>query len=319
VDALHVFWTAPYRARGLDPAAADVMPWFERVFMAASALLWRCHSGDVTLVTDRAGAASVERWGLTHCWNHVDVETLRRAPTAIDPAVFWDIGKTLALASAHLPVVLLDLDLIAWQPIRPDRSTHFYHYEDVEPPWYPPPEDLPRPPGYCLPAVDWSIRPANTALLYLASETYRDRFVAESLRYATDNFVPEQSTLAALLFSSQRLFSLVGGGDDAIVSPYLPFIHGLNRPSRWLDGRTLTANPLRPDGFQQGEPITHLWSYKHQLRKSATELESYCGKMINHILEHHPIVGNDLLAIAEYNAPEEWTARFGAITTRWHP
>jgi hypothetical protein len=313
VNALHVFWTAPYKARGVELEVVDVLPWFERVFLAASALLWRCHSGDVTLMTDRAGAASVERWGLTHCWNAVDLETLERAPTHVDPAVFWDIGKTLALANARLPVVLLDLDLIAWQPLRPGRPTHFYHYEEIEPPWYPPPEDLSRPPGYSFPAVDWSIRPANTALLYLASENYRDHFVSESLRYAAGNVVPEQGMLAAFLFSGQRLFSLVGGGDDSVVSPYLPFIYGVHQSSRWLDGRMVTTNPLRPDGFQRGEPLTHLWSYKHQLRISAADLEIYCGSLITHILKHYPIVGNDLLSVVDHNAPEEWKARLGAI------
>jgi hypothetical protein len=313
VNALHVFWTAPYRARGCDVSDVDVLPWFERVFLAASALIWRCHSGEVTLVTDPAGAAAVERWGLVDCWNNIDVETLQRPPTDIDPAVFWDIGKTLALATARLPVALLDLDLIAWRSLKPVRPTHFLHFEEIEPPWYPAREDLARPPGYAFPDVDWSVRPANTALLYLASEPYRDRFVFESLRYAAGNVVPERSALAAFLFSGQRLFSLVGGVDDCGVSPYLPFLFSVHQPSRWLDGRPATVSPLRPNGFRQGEPITHLWSYKHELRRDDDTLETYCAAVLAHIQEHWPTVSDAVLAAADLNAPSAWRARLAVI------
>lgn len=265
------------------------------------------------LMTDPAGAASVKRWGLAQCWTAIDVETLQHAPANVDPSVFWDIGKTLALATARLPVALLDLDLIAWQPLEPVRPTHFYHFEEIEPPWYPPAQDLPRPPGYDFPAVDWSIRSANTALLYLSSESYRDRFVFESLRYAAGNIVSEPSALAAFLFSGQRLFSLIGGGNDSIVSPYMPFLYCVNEPSRWLDGRTATTNPLHPNGFQQREPITHLWSYKHELRRNDSVLEIYCRALLAHILEQFPGVRDSLFSVVNRNAPMECRTRLGTV------
>jgi hypothetical protein len=315
--ALHVFWTAPHRSRGIDVEAVDLLPWFERVFLALSALIWRQHSGEVTLVTDPAGAAAVARWGLADCWSRIDVDILCKAPADIDPAVFWDIGKTLALADAALPIVLLDLDLIAWKPIVPSRRVHFYHLEEIERPWYPPQEDLPRRAGYDFPDVNWSIRPANTALLYLASEGYKGRFVHESLRYAAGNIVPVQASLAAFLFSGQRLFSLVGDGDETAVSPYVPFLFRVNGPSVWLDGRASAGNPLRPEGFQAGEPITHLWSFKHELRRNDAMLETYFHAVLAHAQTLYPRLEAPLASILERNVPGAWSARFGTHWLSW--
>src|SRR5439155_11243672 len=110
MQAIHVFWTAPYRARGIDVAVDFIMAPVERLVLAASVLIWRTHSGPVTLFTDTPGGAFVERLGIADLWSKIDCVVLDSAPEDVDPAVFWDLGKTLALSACAAPVAILDLD-----------------------------------------------------------------------------------------------------------------------------------------------------------------------------------------------------------------
>jgi hypothetical protein len=282
MDALHVFWTAPYRARGIDPSQIDLVPWFERFFLALSASLWRQHSGRAVLVTDSPGAKIIESWGLSGLWSDINTTKLDNAPTDIDAAVFWDLGKTLALADCELPVALLDLDLVVWSPLKPTAATHFFHWEEVEAPWYLSGEDLTVPPGYSFPDVDWSTRPANTALLYLSDWRFRDKFVQESLRFARNNKVDQAKALAAFLFSGQRLFSLLEGTDLTAPVPFVPYVFGVRAPSYWTDFHSQEGNPLNPENFRSGGTITHLWAYKHELRRDEAKLKVYCEALLEH-------------------------------------
>ena len=114
MQAIHVFWTAPYRARGIDVAVDFIMAPVERLVLAASVLIWRTHSGPVTLFTDTPGRAFVERLGIADLWSKIDCGVLDSAPEDVDPAVFWDLGKTLALSACAAPVAILDLDLVVF-------------------------------------------------------------------------------------------------------------------------------------------------------------------------------------------------------------
>jgi hypothetical protein len=305
MNALYVFWTAPYLARGVDLSLTEVLPWFERYFLALSAGLWQQHSGRAVLVTDSPGAAFIERCGLAGLWSDIETATLDSAPADIDASVFWDIGKTLAVASCDLPVALLDLDLVAWSPLRPTEATHFFHWEAIETPWYPAREELPTAPGYQFPEADWSTRPGNTALLYLSDPAFRDRFVHESLCYARGNKVNHADGLAAFLFSGQRLFTLIGGSGVRAASPYIPYVFSTGTASWWINHHpSPCTNPLSPRNFEDGASVTHLWGYKHQLRENEAELRRYCTALLAHARTRNPQLVDQLRTLFTARVPE---------------
>lgn len=53
--------------------------------------------------------------GLSHIWNGGIKEI--QVPDSISPGVFWAAGKLYALKAAHMPAVMVDLDLIVWKNI----------------------------------------------------------------------------------------------------------------------------------------------------------------------------------------------------------
>jgi hypothetical protein len=297
IDAMYVFWTAPYRARGVDPSQVDPLPWFEQFFLALSAAIWRLHSGRAVLVTDSIGAAIIKRWGISDLWSDINTVKLDNAPSDIDAGVFWDLGKTIALADCEMPVALLDLDLLVWSPLKPTAATHFFHWEEVEAPWYLGEEELAVAPGYSFPDVDWSTRPANTALLYLSDSRFRDKFVQESIRFARNNKVDQDKALSALLFSGQRLFSLLAGNGKSAPVPYLPYVFGVRAPSYWTDLNSQEGNPLDPEGFRRGLTITHLWAFKHELRRNKAKLRAYCSVLLEHAKLVAPKVVEKLISL----------------------
>ena len=281
--AVHVFWTAPYRARGVDVGIGFVMPPVECLVLAASALIWRAHSGEVTLFTDTPGRAFVERLGIADVWSKIDCAVLDAAPSDVDSAVFWDLGKVLALAACEMPVAMLDLDLIVWRPLEVQAPVQFFHWEEIEEPWYPPPGELSKPPGYAFPDAELTVRPGNTALVYVGESRFRDRFVAESLAYARRNAPETDQRLAAFLFSGQRLFTIIGALGPWNMQPFIPYIHRVHGAGEWLGKPLMNGNPLDPLAFLDSWPYLHLWSFKHVLRKDQASADRFAMQLVDHV------------------------------------
>jgi hypothetical protein len=300
MQAIHVFWTAPYRARGIDIGVNLVMPPLECLVLAASALVWRAHSGGMKLFTDTPGRACVERWGIADLWSKIDCAVLDAAPDDVDPAVFWDFGKTLALAACETPVAMLDLDLVVWRALEVQAAVQFLHWEEIEEPWYPPLGVLPVPPGYDFPEVELSVRPGNTALVYIGDPRFRDRFVAESLAYAQRNAPNGDQKLAAFLFSGQRLFTIIGALGPWDMRPFIPYIHRAHGAGEWVGKPPTSRNPLDPLAFLDGWPYMHLWSFKHLLRKDRETADQFAAKLIDHARTVAPHAADRLHAIWQY-------------------
>ena len=295
MHAIHVFWTAPYRAHGTNLDDISVMTPLERLVLAASALVWRTHSGLITLYTDGPGYDLVHRWGLTEIWSAIDTRTLNSAPSDISPNVFWDLGKTLALASASLPITLLDLDLVVLEPLKVTAPVQFYHWEELEEPWYPPRCLLPTPSGYEFPDADWTCRAGNTALVHIDDELFRKEFVAESLRFSRGNLVRPNQSLAAFLFSGQRLFTLVGSRRPGLIVPFLPYLFAVHSPPVWLGPTHLQGNPLALNSYRSGSPHLHLWSHKHVLRRDHRAAQCFLKDFTAYIAIRFPTVGERLI------------------------
>ena len=88
---------------------------YELLTMILSALMWRKMNGPITLYGDARAIDYVEGQGLSHIWNGGIKEI--QVPDSISPGVFWAAGKLYALKAAHMPAVMVDLDLIVWKNI----------------------------------------------------------------------------------------------------------------------------------------------------------------------------------------------------------
>jgi hypothetical protein len=295
--AAHVLWTAPMRSLG--PRLRFALAPIERLVLAASTLLWQTHSGPVTLYTDQTGCALLDHWSLLDLWSDINTDVLDNPIQGIEPGVFWDFGKTLVLAECPLPVTLLDLDLIVWRPLQTSASVQFFHWEEIEEPWYPPLAKLPKSANYSFPVVDERVRPANTALLYIEDEDFRRRFVRESLAYATGNTPshPSPPSLSAFLFSGQRLFSLIGASGPWTMAPFVPYVFRQEGAGEWIGPERIAGAPLDPFLFQTGWPYMHLWSFKHELREDATAASQFADKLLSHVAAVEPSLAARLAKI----------------------
>jgi hypothetical protein len=257
------------------------------------------------LYTDRTGHALLELWGLLELYSTIDTNVLETSSEGIEAGVFWDIGKTLVLAKCPLPIVLLDLDMIVWRPLQTSAPVQFFHWEELQEPWYPPLSKLAKPANYAFPSFDESIRPANTALLYIEDAGFRDLFVRESLAYAIGNNPshPSPLSLAAFLFSGQRLFTLTGAKGPWAMEAFVPYVFRQEAVGEWIGSAQSEGDPLDPFLFQTGWPYMHLWSFKHELREDAAAATQFAEKLLSHVADVAPSLLAPLRAI--------WAAQSG--------
>ena len=91
--------------------------------MILSALMWRRHNGEITLVTDTKGKEAILKAGLGYVWNNINTD-LDNIPKEINPQVFWAAGKIYGIKNKKTPFVSMDTDFIVWDTLDfPENSS----------------------------------------------------------------------------------------------------------------------------------------------------------------------------------------------------
>lgn len=272
MEAFHSFWSAPNSCRNQGEI---IFPDYEQLTAILSALEWRRHSGTIRMVTDRAGAAYFREKGLTTFWNETE-ETLDSLNDAVDPVAFWAAGKLAALKTRKTPCVMLDTDLIVWENVERKLTADVVaaHAEGLNPRTYPEPSAFRMKNGYRFPENwDFSIRPANTAFLYIRNTEFRDAYVEAVFRFLehveTEGLTPVQT----MCFAEQRILPMCAAAEAQTMSYLMEM------------GEVFRQNYM-----------THTWGFKNILRHSRQAREDFCTRCAMRIFRDFPEEAEKLIS-----------------------
>jgi hypothetical protein len=204
-----------------------------------------------------------------------------QVPEDIDPAVFWAGGKLVALQMEELPSVMIDTDLIIWEDLGPwlqDKQIAVIHREELREQIYPEPSSFAMKEGYAFPKEwDFSVRPANTAMLYLKDPAFRDAYVREALRFMR-GIQPTNDNLCPMVFAEQRILPTCAQAKGIEVSAFCEQIEQLREQHRF----------------------THIWGHKNVLKFNMDERRSFITRCLIRLQKEFP----DMYGIA--SAMEEF-------------
>lgn len=272
----HVLSTRPgdtyyHRAGGLDFALKD----FELLTAVLSALEWRRHNGTIKLYADAAGAKYFANLGLSAIWDEgIDTETLERSDLDTSFNVFWAYARTVALAAERAPCVLMDMDLIVWRNLDSLIRSPFMaiHAEGLDFDVYVPKEQLGTAPGYAWGDWDWTVSPANAAVLYFGRDDVLELCRQEGLKFMHGNFRPkEYSWPAHAVFVEQRLYPMCAASLGVHAEYFLENYHG-----------------ERLAGGSANDAFTHLWLYKRRLMGDEGARRDICQRLAARLLRDFP-------------------------------
>ena len=269
MKAFHSFWSRPNYVRNHGEIG---FPDFELLTAILSALHWRRHNGSIRMITDERGAAYFRQLGLEGVWDEIDTGLDEIGPE-VDPFLFWAAGKLYALQRMEAPCVMLDTDLIIWEdPALQDpgiweREIVAAHAETLNPLVYPDPSSFRLSGEYQYPADwDFTVDAANTAFLYLRDPAFRDRYVAQALRFFR-NLIPNEQTdpVNAMCFAEQRILPMCA--------------KAAGKPVSYL---------LRAEALEEQTIATHIWGYKNAMRMSEEAHLGFCLQCVRRILKDFP-------------------------------
>ena len=261
-------------------SAAD----FEIFTMILSALKWREKNGAIKLVTDSRGAEYFERLGLSAAWNKIDTSLDDMDSLGWDEKIFWAGAKIFALSKQVAPVVMIDLDFIAWHRLDFAPFTTniaVIHREKVGNMTYPDKNFFRLKDGRTLPAnLDWSVEACNTAFAYFGANDF--------IKHYTD-------------FAFEMMTSLATTDD---VLSYMVFVE-----QRWaamcatLMRREIFSLSSIENLFGQQKYFTHIWGDKQNLRDNSQASEKFCRSCARRIK-------NDFPSWAEKLRASQWAGKY---------
>ncbi len=240
---------------------------YELACLLLSVAAYENYNGRTRLYADkRAGAFFMER-GLDRIFSRGMEEF--DVPEEIDPKVFWAAGKLCALKLEDMPSVMIDTDLIIWKPLGRqlrDKSVAVIHREDLNPAIYPDPGSFPLKNGYSYPkSWDFMTRPANTAMLYIRDNDFRDYYVEESLRFMK-NLGPSEDNLCPMVFAEQRILPMCAGARGLSVHSFCSSMEGL----------------------REQDVFTHLWGHKNVLKFNMDERRGFIRRCLKRLRAEFP-------------------------------
>ena len=263
--AFHSYWTAPGRVRSGAVALSD----YDLVTMLLSALEWRRHNGQIRMVTDTPGARLFEALGLLSLWD-AGLDTSLDTLTDIDPYLFWAAGKLYALSRMDCPCVMLDTDMVFWEPVSDKldgKRVVVAHFEPLNDAVYPPPEtvfhlaeDYAFPPNW-----DFSLFPANTAFLYMPERAFARTYTEAAFAFMRALRNRDVDPTVSMCFAEQRILPMCA------------------RASGQALDALLDAETVHTQRF-----VTHLWGHKRLLAASPGRCEAYCLQCVRRMLFDFP-------------------------------
>ncbi|MGM9612642.1 MAG: hypothetical protein ACI3XZ_03985 [Butyricicoccus sp.] len=255
--AFHSNWTAPFFAR--NPHAEYAVEPFELLTTALSALSWQRCGGTISMLCDSPAAAYYRACGLEELWDGGIQIVLDDIPQEINPCIFWAAGKLFALRTFGAPCVMLDTDFIVWKPLAPlleGVSLAAIHREDILPDIYPDVHAFPAASGFDFSGLDWSVKPANTALSWFGDADFVEKYTARAIEFMrcckqADN------PLTYMVFAEQRLLAMLAQAQ----------------------GVPLHALSDLPALFTSGQQyFTHVWGFKQQMRDNPALYAGFCKR-----------------------------------------
>lgn len=256
--AFHSNWTRPFFARSPDRPYA-IEP-FELLTTALSALAWRRENGPIRMICDTKAQRYYDALGLTFLWDEGVHPLLDAVPEDVNPMAFWAAGKLYALSAMPSPCVMIDTDFICWKPLEPllrGLDAAAIHREDIMPDIYPDARAFTRTHGFDFSAFDWTVRPFNTALCYLADDDFRRYYTDTAIRFIRSS--PDaDDVLTYMVFAEQRLLAMCAA-------------------RKHIRAAALSDLEALFTGAQQGF-FTHIWGFKQQMRDEPALYEDFCRR-----------------------------------------
>ena len=253
LTAYHVLSTLPQTVR--NPGREFSMEEFEILTAKLSALCWRRYNGPIYLVTDPAGADYFRKTGLDNLYDGVQV-LLSEDNWGIPVDKFWACSKILALMQLPVPCVILDMDLIVWEPLPLDGSPlAAAHIEHIQPHIYPSLSEFCISPRYRFPDWDENAEPLNTSILYMADSAFRDHYTRSAIDFMQYERHTPDNGVRCMVFAEQRILAMCAAENGIRAQTFLDYDH-LDAP------QTL---------------ITHTWSGKRLLRFEEDASARFCS------------------------------------------
>ncbi len=273
--AFHSNWTAPFFARHPANTPYAVEP-FELFTTMLSALTWRKAGHSIRMITDAIGAAYYRALGLELLWDDGIYDTLTDIPATISPHIYWAAGKLFALRQMSAPCVMLDTDFIVWRDIAPlcqNCDVAVIHQEDILPEIYPDAAHFRT--DTDLSALDWTVRPCNTALTCFFDAALLADYTEHALQFMLHTPMAD-NTLTYMVFAEQRMLSMRIAAKQSRLTVFsdLPALFGTKQ-----------------------NYFTHIWGHKQQLRNNTAANEAFCRRCAVRLSKDFPFYAQIAAAI----------------------
>lgn len=261
-------------------SAAD----FELFTMILSALKWREKNGAIKLVTDTRGAEYFDLLGLSAAWNEIDTSLDEMNLRGWDEKIFWAGAKLFALSKQIAPVVMIDLDFIAWHrldfaPFATNIAV--IHREKIGNRIYPDKNFFKLKDGRTLPAnLDWSVEACNTAFAYFGANDFIKRYTAGAFELMT-SLDTTDDILTYMVFVEQRWAAMCAA----------------------LMHREIFSLSSLENLFGNQKYFTHIWGDKQNFRRDLKASEKFCRSCARRIK-------NDFPSWAETLQGTDWAGKY---------
>ena len=264
MNGFYSIWTKPAGA-GKDGGFA--LQDYELACLMLSVASYENYNGRTKLYADKASGAFFMDRGLDRIFSRgMEIFSV---PDDIDPKVFWAAGKLCALKLEDMPSVMIDTDLIIWNSLGRhlrDKSIAVIHREELNPAIYPDPGSFPMNESYRYPGDwDFKIRPANTAMLYIRDNDFRDYYVKESLRFM-QNIRHTDDNLCPMVFAEQRILPMCAAARGLSVHSFCPDMEGL----------------------REQNTFTHLWGHKNVFKYNMDERRGFVRRCMERMKREFP-------------------------------
>lgn len=266
--AFHANWTGPFFARN-GAAMPYAVPPFELFTTALSALYWRRENGSIAMLCDRTAQDYYTALGLDFLWDGGMHPVLDTVDPEIDPICFWAAGKLYALRAFGAPCVMIDTDFIVWRDLSARLDGHTLltiHAEDILPDIYPGPDAFTLHRPFDLDTLDWTVRPANTALSYFGDPAFTARYAQTAIDFMRAAS-PADDSLTYMVFAEQRLLPMLAARDG------VPLEFFMDLPALFLSGQ---------DWF------THVWGFKQQMQADPALYDGFCRRCAARLTRDFP-------------------------------
>lgn len=203
----HVLMTSPFTYK--SPHKPFEMSNTALLTAELSARLWRRFNGSISLITDKTGFDYIKKTDLAKAYDEI-LPILDRRNFGILPTKYWASGKIQALTKIAAPCVILDMDMLLWQKL-PVESAKLLctHNEPLSLKCYQPADFFHTDDEYSYPANwDFTVKPLNTAVLYIAEDDFKNYYAAQSIRFMYSEKESPDNGVICMVFAEQRILAM---------------------------------------------------------------------------------------------------------------